>query len=453
MTGEERRAKILDQPIAPLLVKTAFPTIIGMLMMTVYNLTDTFFIGMLENKSMTAAIGVGFSFVSLIQALGFWFGYGSGNTMSRLIGRGEREEAEAISSLGLSLALGTGILITAVLFFFVRPLAVLLGADASPALLEYTAVYLKILLPSVPFSLFATTLYNQMRLCGNAKDGMMGLLVGMLLNMILDPILIFLFRMGFAGAAWATLAGQVAGAAVLLWLSFHNGNIPVDLRKTRPSLMRFYHIMVGGAPNFSRQAITSVAAVLLNLCASGYGEDAIAALTVSGRIVSAVYMIVIGWAQGFQPICAMNYGAGKKERVRKAFHLSASVGTAFLCVAAVALWIFASPLVRLLTKNEDVILLGREALKLNCFTLPLMGVYALSSMFTQNIGRYYTALLISVSRQGIFYLPLLLLVPCLFRFFGGEGPTGLFCVQPISDLLAFFLGILLMWKPFRQLKG
>lgn len=451
MTGEERRTNILTRPIGPLLCKMALPTIIGMLMMTIYNLTDTFFIGMLENQSMTAAIGVGFSFVSLIQAVGFWFGYGSGNNMSRLVGRGEQEEAEEMASLGLCLALITGILIVAALFFFVKPLAALLGADASPALLSYTTVYLKILLPSVPFSLFATTLYNQMRLCGNARDGMVGLLAGMLLNMILDPILIFGCSLGFAGAAWATFTGQAAGATVLLVLSFRNGNFPVNLRKARIDSERLYHILVGGAPNFSRQAITGAAAVLLNLAASEYGEDTIAALTVSGRIAALAYMIVIGWGQGFQPICAMNYGAGKYDRVRKALHLSALIGTLFLCVAAVLLWIFATPAVRLLSKNDEVIRQGAEALRITCFSLPLMGVYALSSMFTQNIGRYFTALFISVARQGIFYLPLLFLIPALFHLFGVTEPSALFCVQPISDLLAFFLGLFLMNGPYRKL--
>ena len=187
---KSRRERILTEPILPLLIKTAIPTIIGMLINMIYNLTDTFFIGQLNNKSMTAAIGIVFSFVGFIQAIGFWFGYGSGNSMSRKLGEKEDEEAKILSSSGIVMALGAGIVLMVLLSFFVEPLASLLGGNASAQLLSFTTEYLRIIIFSIPFSLFALTVYNQFRLCGNVKDGMIGLLVGMLSNMILDPILI-----------------------------------------------------------------------------------------------------------------------------------------------------------------------------------------------------------------------------------------------------------------------
>ena len=259
----------------------AIPTILGMLVMTIYNLTDTFFIGRLSNKSMTAAIGISFSLMSFIQALGFWFGYGSGNTMSRKLGEKNDKEAEIISSTGIVLSLVASIIVTIPLLIFVRPIAGFLGGNASPALLDYSTQYIKIILFSVPFSLYGTTIYNQLRLCGNVKDGMIGLLCGMILNMILDPIFIFVFKMGFIGAGWATFIGQVIGALVLTFLAGRNGNIPVRFTKVKFSGNRIYHILAGGAPNFSRQGITSVAAVLLNIVAARYGEETIAALTIA----------------------------------------------------------------------------------------------------------------------------------------------------------------------------
>ncbi len=425
-----RRERILTDPILPLLIKTAIPTIVGMMINMIYNLTDTFFIGQLNNKSMTAAIGIVFSFVSFMQAIGFWFGYGSGNAMSRKLGEQEDEEAQILSASGVVLAVVTGILLVLVLFFQVEPFACLLGGNASPQLLGYTVSYLRIIIFSIPFSLFALTVYNQLRLCGNVKDGMIGLLAGMVSNMILDPIFMFGFDMGFVGAGWATFTGQVIGAVVLLVLSYRHGNIPVRIKAARFDRTRVYHILAGGAPNFSRQGITGIAGVLLNIAAAAYGEGTIAALTVSSKIAALAYMIMIGFGQGFQPICAMNYGAKQYGRVKQALKLTITIGTAFLLIASVLLAVFAEPMVALLSKDREVIALGTQILRIQCLSLPLLGFYAVSSMYMQNIGQYARALWISVARQGFFYLPLLFLLPQI----GGQ--TGLFLVQPAADFLA-----------------
>lgn len=425
-----RRESILSEPILPLLIKMSIPTIVGMLINMIYNLTDIFFIGQLGNKSMTAAIGIVFSFVSFIQAIGFWFGYGSGNAMSRKIGEQEEAEAEILSSIGVVMALATGVILMLALIVCVKPLAGLIGGKVSPQLLDYTTEYLKVILFSVPFSLFGLTVYNQLRLCGNVKDGMIGLLAGMVSNMILDPVFIFGLKMGFVGAGWATFTGQGIGSAVLFFLSFQHGNIPVRLSRAYFSRARVYHILAGGAPNFSRQGITGIASVLLNMTAAAYGESTIAALTVSSRIAALAYMVMIGWGQGFQPICAMNYGAKKYDRVKKARKLTVWIGTVFLFMAAMILAVYAEPVTAVLSKDGEVVNLGARILRLQCISLPFLGFYTVSSMFMQNIGRYSQALWISIARQGIFYIPLLFLFPAV----GGQ--MGLFLVQPAADILA-----------------
>ena len=442
----------MTAPVLPLLIKMAVPTILGMLVMTIYNLTDTFFIGRLGNKSMTAAIGISFSLMSFIQALGFWFGYGSGNTMSRKLGEKNDKEAEIISSTGIVLSLIAGITVTIPLLIFVRPLAGFLGGKASPALLDYSSQYIRIILLSVPFSLYGTTIYNQMRLCGNVKDGMTGLLSGMLLNMILDPVFIFIFKMGFIGAGWATFAGQVAGSVILTFLAGRNGNIPVSLTKANFSGSRIYHILAGGAPNFSRQGITSVAAVLLNIVAARYGEETIAALTIATRIAALAYMIMIGWGQGFQPICAMNWGAKQYDRVNKALYTSASFGTIFLIISAILLALSAQKACGLFSKDFEVTKLAAIILRMQCISLPVMGIYALCSMFMQNIGRYFSALWISVARQGIFYIPLLFALPPVFSASGLSAQTGLFCVQPVADIASFIFGLIIVSKTMKKIR-
>ena len=437
---EFRRKAILNDALLPLLVKTSIPTIIGMLVMVIYNLTDTFFVGILNNKSMTAAIGIVFSFMSFIQAIGFWFGYGSGNIMSKKIGENEEKEAEIISSIGILFAIVIGILIAILLWFFVLPLSKFIGGSASENLLNFTVEYLKVIIISIPFGLYSITLYNQLRLCGNVKDGMIGLLIGMAVNIVLDPVLMFVFKFGFIGAGYATLIGQITGCIVLTNLSGKNGNIAVNLKKVRINKDRVYHILAGGMPNFSRQSITGIALILLNVVAAKYGDGVIAALTISSRIAALAYMIMIGWGQGFQPICAMNYGAKQYDRVKKAFKFAVIGGTLFLIIAAILLYVFSEPLIKTMSNDNEVILVGAEILHMQCITMPLLGYFAISSMLMQNIGQYFWASIISISRQGIFYIPLLYILSNIF------GQFGIYLLQPVADVLSFGLAVIVVRK-------
>lgn len=437
---ELRRKAILNDDLLLLLVKTSIPTIIGILVMVIYNLTDTFFVGILNNKSMTAAIGVVFSFMSFIQAIGFWFGYGSGNIMSKKIGENEEKEAEIISSIGILFAIVIGILIAILSCFFVLPLSKFIGGSASENLLNFTVEYLKVIIISIPFGLYSITLYNQLRLCGNVKDGMIGLLIGVAVNIVLDPVLMFVFKFGFIGAGYATLIGQITGCIVLTNLSGKNGNIAVNLKKVRINKDRVYHILAGGMPNFSRQSITSIALILLNVVAAKYGDGVIAALTISSRIAALAYMIMIGWGQGFQPICAMNYGAKQYDRVKKAFKFTVVGGTLFLIMAAILLYVFSELFIKTMSNDNEVILVGSEILRMQCITLPLLGYFAISSMLMQNIGQYFWASIISISRQGIFYIPLLYILSNIF------GEFGIYLLQPVADVLSFGLAVIVVRK-------
>lgn len=435
-----RRKSIVNDAIFPLLLRTAVPTIIGMLVMVIYSLTDTFFVGILNDKSMTAAIGISFSFMSFIQAIGFWFGYGSGNIMSKNIGKGSYKEVREISVLGLLIASTVGILAAVFAWIFILPIAKFIGAGASLNLLNFTVSYLKVIAVAIPFSLYSITLYNQLRLCGNVKASTGGMLLGMLTNMLLDPVLMFGFKLGFIGAGYATLLGQIICCMALTYFSVRNGNDIFGFKSIKISKEYIYHILAGGMPNFSRQAITSIALILLNAVASKYGETVIAALTISARISAVAYMIMIGWGQGFQPICAMNYGAEKYDRVKQAFRISVAVATVFLIVAAILLYVFSGALVQTMSKDEDVILISVTILRMQCFSIPLLGYFAISSMLMQNIGQYFWASIISISRQGLFYIPLLYILPNIF------GQEGIYVLQPIADVLAFTLAAIVIYK-------
>ena len=437
---ESIRLEILNAPVLPLLFKMSFPTIIGMLITVLYNLTDTFFVGLLNNRSMTAAIGIVFSFVSIIQAVGFWFGYGSGNIMSKKLGEQNEKEAIIISYLGIILALTSGIIIMIMSMIFIENISGFIGGDASENLLYFTNKYLKVMIISIPFSLYAITVYNQLRLCGNVKAAMSGLLLGMFANMVLDPILIFAFKFGLIGAGYATLIGQMIGCFALTLTIKRNKNNHVGIKDIKFSKERIYHILVGGMPNFSRQAITSISSVLLNNTAASYGDGIIAALTVSSRTVALAYMIMIGWGQGFQPVCAMNYGAKKYERVKEAFNLALMIGTVFLSLSAIVIYIIPVNFIKIMSNDVEVIEMGIKILRMQCMTMPLLGYYAMSSMLMQNIGRYLKSLTISVARQGIFYIPLIYILTAMY------GKTGICLLQPLADILSFCLAFIIVNK-------
>ena len=442
MDKEMKRKAILNDALLPLLIKTSIPTIIGMLVMVIYNLTDTFFVGILNNKSMTAAIGIVFSFMSFIQALGFWFGYGSGNIMSKKIGEQNEDEAKNLASIGIFFAISTGLIIAFLALIFIIPLSKFLGGNASDDLLKFTVKYLQIIILSIPFGLYSLTVYNQLRLCGNVKEGMTGLLFGMVTNMILDPVMMFTLKLGFIGAGYATLTGQIVGSFVLTYFSFKSGNISFNLSFNKE---RIYHILAGGMPNFLRQSITSIALILLNITAAKYGDSLLAALTVSSRISALAYMIMIGWSQGFQPICAMNYGAKKYTRVKDAFKLTSIIGSIFLIFSAIFLYIFSNELVRTMTADSEVVSISVLILHMQCITLPFVGFFAVSSMLLQNTGKYLMASILSVSRQGIFFIPLLYILSGLFSQY------GIYLLQPIADILSFALAVFMVksvWKSF-----
>ena len=269
---------------------------------------------------------------------------------------------------------------------------------------------------------------------------MLGLLSGMLVNMVLDPILMFGLGFGFIGAGYATLIGQVVSCIVLTGLSMKNGNIRASLKNARVNRERVYHILAGGMPNFLRQSITSVALILLNISAARYGDGLLAALTISSRILALAYLIMIGWGQGFQPICAMNYGANQYDRVKKAFKLAVLGATSFLIISALGLYIFSEELIMTMTRDSQVILYSKKLLDLQCISLPLLGYFALASMLMQNIGQYFWSSIISVSRQGIFYIPLLYILT------GAFGQVGIFLLQPVADFMSFILALVVVWK-------
>ena len=431
-------------PVPRLIVSLAVPTIISMLVTSFYNMADTYFVGKINTQS-TAAVGIVFSVMSIIQAVGFFFGHGSGNYISRKLGAQETGNAEKMAATGFFWALFMGIFLAVVGLIFLTPLSLALGS--TPTILPYTEKYLGIILLGAPFMTVSLVLNNQIRFQGNAAYAMVGIVSGAVINVILDPILIFVFDMGISGAALATVISQICSFSLLLYMCRKGGNIRIRFRNFTPSLAFIKEIIGGGTPSLARQGLASVATILLNVAAGAYGDAAIAGMSIVTRIAMFINAFLIGFGQGFQPVCGFNYGAGLYARVRQGFWFCVKVGFIFLLVCALAGMGFAEEIVSLFRKGDpDVIAVGAAALRWQFITFPLGSWIVMSNMMLQTIRKPVKATIISSARQGLFFIPLIFILPHYL------GLQGVEMCQAVADLLTFILAIPLTCSVLNEMK-
>ena len=432
-TQEEKYIMMTTRPVERLIPRLAVPCIISMLITSFYNMADTFFVGRLGSNSATGAVGVVFSMMSIIQAVAFCLGQGSGQYISQKLGEKNADEASnmAVTAFVWSFIFGGGICLLGQLFL--EELALFLGA--TPTILPHAMAYLKIILIGAPWMIASLVLNNQLRFQGSAVYGMVGITAGAVLNIILDPIFIFRFHMGVAGAGLATIISQFASFCLLLFCCSRGGNI--HLHVSRIHLNGYYLRMIarGGLPSLTRQSLAALSTIALNHAAGPYGDAVIAAMGVVQRMTFFVNAIMIGFGQGFQPVCAFNYGAKLYHRVKQGFRFSVKVSFVFLlCAGAVGI-VFAPQLVALFRDDPEVIRVGTFALRCQMATVWCMSWVVMSNMMCQCIGRTVPASFLAGSRQGIFFIPAALLLPHLF------GVMGIQMVQSVSDLLALCFAV------------
>jgi len=432
-------------PIPKLIISLSIPTIISMLVTSIYNMADTFFVSKL-GTSATGAVGIVFSVMALIQAIGFMLGAGSGNIVSRLLGKQDEEGADQVAATGFFLALGLGALLMLLGLLFLNPFMRLLGATET--ILPYAKDYARYILFGAPIMCASFVLNNLLRGQGRASLAMIGIAFGGVLNIILDPILIFTFDMGISGAAIATLISQVISFFILLYF-FVTGKSIVRLSARKISFKFHVHknIMKNGFPSLCRQGLASLATIALNVNAGFHGDAAVAAMSVVSRIFMLIVSVMIGFGQGFMPVAGFNYGAGKYGRVRAAFWFSVKAGLVFMTILSLGGFIFSEQLIGLFRKEDaKVMAIGILACRLQCLALPLQPVMVLTNMLFQSIGKSWQASLLSSARQGIYFLPLIIILPRIF------GVLGVQMTQPIADLLTFITCFPFLIKLFKELK-
>ncbi len=436
--------------VSKLVAKMAIPTIISMLITTFYNMADTYFVGHIPKDvdAAVSAVGIVMPLMAIIQACGFFFGHGSGNYISKKLGQQQTEDAIKMASTAFFSALIFGAVFMVLGTIFRTQLVYFLGATDEIA--PYAVDYLQFILIGAPFYAASLVLNNQFRFQGNAVYAMVGITTGGILNFILDPLFIFGLHLGVKGAAMATALSQFISFCILLAGTMKPANISIKFKNFKPCKEYYTQILKGGAPSLLRQSLGSVTTISMNYSAkifcvaAGFDKEAaIAAMTIVSKITMFAYSVVIGFGQGFQPVCGFNYGAKKYDRVKKAFWFSVMVTTCFLIVAGTLVHVLAPQIIGLFLNSnvsatrEQVVNIGAATLRFTTLTFPLVGFMVLSNMMMQNLTLAFRASFLAMARQGLFYIPSVLILPQFLGFIGIQ------MSQMVSDGISFIVTIFL----------
>lgn len=437
--------KMTETPIPNLVSKLAVPTVISMLVSSIYNMADTFFVAKL-GTSAAGAVGIVFSLMAVIQAIGFGLGMGSGSNISRLLGQQKNKEADMIASTGFFSAITFGLILTFFGTIFIDYLMKNLGATET--ILPYAKDYAKYILFGAPVMCASFVMNNILRSEGKAALSMVGITFGGILNIILDPVFIFVFKLGISGAAIATLLSQCISFSLLLSCFIRKkSTTKLHIKNVSKKIGTYLLIIKTGLPSLCRQALASTATIFLNVSASFYGDSAVAAMSIVGRIFMFTMSAMIGLGQGFQPVLGYNYGAKKYDRVREAIFFTGKVGTVVMTSFAVIGFIFAENIMKVFRKEDlEVIVIGAFAIKMQCLALPTHPMIVVSNMTLQIVGKSWQGTFLSAARQGIFFLPLIII------FSQAMGLTGIQITQPVADVLTAICTVPFMILFFKEIK-
>lgn len=431
MEQNQQYQKMTQTPVGKLIATLSIPTIISMLVTSVYNMADTFFVSKL-GTSASGAVGIVFSVMAIIQAVGFTFGMGSGSWISRLLGAKDEEKSKEVAATGFYSAIFLGLVMTIIGEWKMDDLMRILGA--SHTILPYARDYARFILLAAPIMASSFVLNNILRSEGHAKFAMIGITAGGILNIALDPLFIFVFDMGIMGAAAATALSQLISFLILLsYFVMGKTTTRLGIHRLSRSVGTYFQIVKNGLPSFSRQGLASIASILLNKQAMIYGDAAVAAMAIVTKIFMMIFSVMIGFGQGYQPVAGFNYGAGNMDRVKKAIRFTVSVGTIGMGSAAVVLFFAAPYLMRLFISDDPAVLeIGTMALRAQAISMPLIPIGTVANMTFQSVGKAWRATIMSAMRQGIFFIPLIFVLPAMFELW------GVVTTQAAADVLTAF---------------
>lgn len=441
----DKRTELMGKaPIPKAIMKIAVPAIIGMLVMAIYNLVDTLFVSQL-GTSATGAVTVAFPLFMLVAAIGLTFGIGSGSYISRMLGAKKLDEVNRAASTAFYLTIAAGLIFSVLGMIFIEPLLNAFGATET--IMVHAKDYVFILLGVATIQMCNMTMNNMLRSEGSAFISMAGLAVGALLNIALDPIFIFVFDMGVAGAAVATAISQ--GVSFIILIQYYIRHKSIARIKIKMITLKKYllaQIMKIGLPTFFRQALQSIAAALLIVAARHYGDSAIAAVGIFNRVIFMSLGVVFGFGQGFQPVAGYNFGANQFRRLREAIKFSVFTTTIFCVFSAILFFVFSPQILMAFNADPETKRIGIIAFRYFAAMLPFLGFAVTITVLFQAMGHGTGALVLSIARQGIFYIPLILILPRIF------GIDGIFISQPIADFLTLIVTGIFASRVFKEIR-
>ena len=440
----EKFIKMTTEPVEKLVLSLAVPSIVIMVTSALYNMADTYFVSTL-GTSQVGAVGIAFPLMAVIQAMGFFFGQGSGNYMARALGAQDTDGASRMAVTGL---ISGFVFMAAIALLGLAVLEPLVeGLGATQTIKPFAKEFIFFILLASPWMVAATVLNQQLRFQGSAAIAMTGMLSGAILNIFLDPLFIFVFQLGVKGAAIATMISQITSFIILFFYgSTRRGNISIKFRHFSPSVSRYAEMFRGGVPALLRQSLMSVASILINHFARPYGDAAIAAISISNRLSMFATSVVLGFGQGFQPVCGFNYGAKLYSRVKKSFWFCVRFCSGALLVISIAMAVFAPNIIALFRKDDlDVIAIGALGLRLQCISLPFAAGIIMVNMMTQTMGKALEASIVALSRQGLFIIPSLFILGPLL------GLDGIQLSRPVSELASLTIVIPVLIRVLKDL--
>ena len=437
MTSDDRSAlqfrRMTETPIPQLVLSLAAPTILSMLITSIYNLADTFFVGQIST-SASGAVGVVSSLMAIIQALGFMLGHGAGTIISRSLGSRDTTAATRFASTSFFTALVFGVVLAVAGLGTLPPFMMLLGSTET--ILPHACAYARPILIAAPLMISSLVMNNILRYEGKASFAMIGLVTGGVLNIALDPLFMFVFGLGTAGAGIATALSQSISFCILLSMFLRGKTVSqFRLSAVTREARDFGRILLGGAPSFGRQGLNSIGGMLLNLAARGYGDAAVAGMSIVSRIFMFIISVAIGVGQGLQPVASFNYGARKYRRVRQAAIFTIEAAFCMLVVLVGLCWVNGDALVRLFRDDPAVTAVALPAFHYQCLAMLLQPIIVVANMTFQSVGASGRATFLACCRQGVFFIPLILILPRTHGLFGVE------ICQPIADVLTFLVSL------------
>lgn len=438
ISAEEQYNKMVNTPVSKLIATLAIPTVISMLVTSLYNMADTFFVSHI-NTQASAAVGIVFPIMSIIQACGFTLGMGSGSLVSIRLGQKRDEEASSIASTALFSALGIGLLITIFGNLFANQFLSLVGASES--VLPYAKDYAKFIFWGAPFMCASFVLNNVLRSEGKAFFSMIALTSGGIINIILDPILIYGLKLGISGAAIATLISQFIGFCILLsWFLRRKAVCRMTIKYFKATKEILGKTVTTGLPSLARQGLASIATILLNTTAGTYGDEAVAAMSIATKIVMFVASMMIGIGQGFTPVSGYNYGAKRYDRVKAAYKFMVLSGFTVMVFFSIIIFIFARQVLEAFINDKAAVAIGVVALRWQVAFIPFHPFIVGTNMLMQSTRHVKQATFLSMNRQGVYFIPAILILPHFL------GLTGVEISQAVADILSVFTAIpYLMW--------